>query len=59
MSLKDIYTKHKKKILVTISAGLLYLIATFGLGIKVDVSDISAGNVSGIGKAIETAPESP
>lgn len=54
--LKDLFTKHKKKILVTLSAGILYLIGHFGLGLDVKVSDVGEGNIVAIGKTIEEAP---
>lgn len=57
--MKDLFEKHKKKIIVTISAGILYLLATFGLGIQVDVDKIFNGDVSEIGQQIEDAPEAP
>lgn len=55
--MKAFFTKHKKKILVTLSAGALYLIAHFGLGLNVEISQVTDGHVSEIGKAIEEAPQ--
>lgn len=56
MKLKEIYEGHKKKILVTLAAGVLYVIAHFGLGLNVDFSQILEGHPGAIGTQIENAP---
>ncbi len=57
--MNNLFSKHKKKILVMVLAVIMYAFAQFGLGVNVDISKILDGDLSEIGQKIEDAPEVP
>jgi len=52
--MKDFLKKHKKKLVVLVTAVVLYAVGTF-LGVDIPLDQVFQGDLSEIGEAIESA----